>query len=380
MNRIVFVRAWLLICCSVVRADCLTGASPWQNTAISPQGGQFAVEFDATPSDANMDGITALSLGAGLTFDDYAILIRFYEGRIDVRNGSGYAFDVEVLYTVGSSHHIRAQIDVPNHVYSVWVTPPSGPEVKIATDYAFRDSQNTVESLDNWGIWSGLGALDVCNFGIAPMDPLGTLVTSAGLVLDNAELLWIRSHDPMDSVRLILGDSIQSVQQSADQWLYFVTAECLEWNGEATGCLASTMGLGMPSGVHYDLVAWTEAQDRRTPEREMVVIAEDWAFHPADINMDGAVDCADLTWFSSSPYDWNLDGEVTAADLNEVGASLSAVLADIDGDGMVDITDLLELLGSWGPCPPAGECVGDLDCDGMVGIQDALLSLILMGL
>ncbi len=206
----------------------------------------------------------------------------------------------------------------------------------------------------------------------------GTLVTSAGLVLENAELLWIRSHDPTDSVELIVGGSIQSVQQHSDQWLYFATSACLEWNGEETGCLASTMKVGMTSDVHYDLVAWTEAEDRRNPDRETVVIAEDWPFHPADINMDGVVDCADLTWFSASPYDWNQDGELTAADLNEVGASLSEGLADIDGDGMVDVTDLFELLNIWGPCPPVGECVGDVDCDGVRGIQDFLLLLSLM--
>ena len=183
----------------------------------------------------------------------------------------------------------------------------------------------------------------------------------------------------MDSVQLILGTSIQSVQQYADQWLYFATSECLEWNDEATGCLASKMGLGMTSDVHYDLVAWTEANDRRDPEREMVVIAEDWAFHPADVNLDSVVDCADLTWFSSSPYDWNLDGEVTAADLNEVATLVSAALADLDGDGVVNITDFLGLIGNWGPCPSAGGCPGDLDCDGVVGLEDWLLLLPMIG-
>jgi len=376
VTRIVEALACLLIFCNVARADCLTGSPAWQNTAIPSRGGQFAVEFDATPSIANMNGITTLALGVGSTFDDYAILVRFKgDGRIVVRNGTTYGFDAEVLYTPGSSHHVRALIDVPNHVYSVWVTPPSGPEVKIATNYAFRDTQNTVESLDNWGVWSGSGALEVCNFGITPMDPLGTFVTSAGLVLDNAELLWIRSHAPMDSVQLILGDSVQSVQQYADQWLYFAASECLEWDDEATGCRASRMQLDMTSSVRYDIVAWTEAEDRRAPEREMLLIAEDWAFHPADVNIDGVVDCADLAWFSSSPYDWNLDGQVTAADLKDVAAGLPAALADLDGDGMVGLTDLLVLFGNWGSCPPTGQCIGDLDCDGTTGIEDFLLLL-----
>ena len=45
---------------------------------------------------------------------------------------------------------------------------------------------------------------------------------------------------------------------------------------------------------------------------------------------------------------------------------------DIDGDGIVGITDFLALLAAWGPNPghPA-----DLDGDGFVGITDFLLLL-----
>ncbi|MHC5115262.1 MAG: FG-GAP-like repeat-containing protein [Planctomycetota bacterium] len=45
---------------------------------------------------------------------------------------------------------------------------------------------------------------------------------------------------------------------------------------------------------------------------------------------------------------------------------------DIDGDGTVDINDLLLLLGDWGPCPG---CAADLDGDDVVGINDLLLLL-----
>ncbi len=46
---------------------------------------------------------------------------------------------------------------------------------------------------------------------------------------------------------------------------------------------------------------------------------------------------------------------------------------DIDGDGAVDIADLLILLGDWGACPPP--CPADLDADGSVGITDLLILL-----
>jgi subtilisin family serine protease len=46
--------------------------------------------------------------------------------------------------------------------------------------------------------------------------------------------------------------------------------------------------------------------------------------------------------------------------------------ADLDGDGNVSTADLLELLGSWGPCPG---CPADLDGDGDVSTSDLLILL-----
>jgi hypothetical protein len=52
-------------------------------------------------------------------------------------------------------------------------------------------------------------------------------------------------------------------------------------------------------------------------------------------------------------------------------------LGDVSGDGLVNITDFLELLAAWGPCaspcPPA--CNADLTADCLVGINDLLVLL-----
>lgn len=52
----------------------------------------------------------------------------------------------------------------------------------------------------------------------------------------------------------------------------------------------------------------------------------------------------------------------------------SAVLGDLNGDGVVGVVDLLILLGSWGPCAK-GCCSADLDLDGTVGVADLLILL-----
>jgi subtilisin family serine protease len=48
---------------------------------------------------------------------------------------------------------------------------------------------------------------------------------------------------------------------------------------------------------------------------------------------------------------------------------------DIDVDGTVGISDLLLLLGAWGPCPDCADCPADLDGDCTVGITDLLTLL-----
>jgi len=45
---------------------------------------------------------------------------------------------------------------------------------------------------------------------------------------------------------------------------------------------------------------------------------------------------------------------------------------DVDGNGMVDVFDLLELLAGWGDCSDPNDCPADVDGDGMVNVFDLL--------
>lgn len=46
--------------------------------------------------------------------------------------------------------------------------------------------------------------------------------------------------------------------------------------------------------------------------------------------------------------------------------------ADLNGDGVVNVSDLLLLLGAWGPC---AACVADINGDDVVNVSDLLLLL-----
>ena len=53
----------------------------------------------------------------------------------------------------------------------------------------------------------------------------------------------------------------------------------------------------------------------------------------------------------------------------------TSILGDLDGDGTVGVSDLLILLGSWGPCGDCDDCIADLDDDCTVGVSDLLILL-----
>jgi hypothetical protein len=89
--------------------------------------------------------------------------------------------------------------------------------------------------------------------------------------------------------------------------------------------------------------------------------------------------------------DFNSDGlpdlVTVNADEGPSGGSVSVLLnnppagpcpGDFDGDGYVNIVDLLVLLGSWGPCD--APCDADLNGDGVVDILDFLELLNLWGI
>ena len=69
----------------------------------------------------------------------------------------------------------------------------------------------------------------------------------------------------------------------------------------------------------------------------------------------------------ASGGDWDLSGGFTPD-----GDVTPPCPGDIDGSGAVDVSDLLTLLGAWGPC---NGCASDLDNNGLVDVSDLLTVL-----
>jgi len=152
----------------VVNTSCVTAGAAWQNTAIPSQTGTFTAIFDGTPSASPINSVMALSHGAQTAYTGFATLARFNpSGDIDARNGGAYVGPTPAIpYSGRSTYHFRLVINVPAHTYSIFVTPPGGTELTVGTNFAFRTEQNTVTSLDHFGVYAATGSNTVCNFAV----------------------------------------------------------------------------------------------------------------------------------------------------------------------------------------------------------------------
>jgi unsaturated chondroitin disaccharide hydrolase len=112
--------------------------------------GVRTVEFDVTPASSPIDGVIgyADSSTTITSFSSSAMLIRMNtDGRFDVRNGGAYAALTAVPYTANTTYHVRMVTDLNAKRYSVWVKPPGGSEIQIASNYAFRSDAPPTDDL-----------------------------------------------------------------------------------------------------------------------------------------------------------------------------------------------------------------------------------------
>jgi hypothetical protein len=112
------------------------------------QKGSFELSFEATPLADKIDCFTGIAESAPRRAADVAVIVRFNDtGTIDVRNGNAFAADRKLGYSAGKPYRIRMVVDMAKKTYSVFVAPAGEAEVALATNYAFRAGQGSVQSL-----------------------------------------------------------------------------------------------------------------------------------------------------------------------------------------------------------------------------------------
>ena len=55
-----------------------------------------------------------------------------------------------------------------------------------------------------------------------------------------------------------------------------------------------------------------------------------------------------------------------------VPTPITIITGDVNGDGHVNVDDLLQVITQWGPCPVAGCCPADTNADTVVNVADLL--------
>lgn len=144
-------------------AGCATAALGWKSLAFGSQTKTFAVEFDATPDAAKMDGTIGLSKGAATSYGLLAAIIRFNTaGYIDARNGAAYAALLAVPYAAKTTYHFRFVVDMAAKKYSVYVKSGASAEQQLASNYAFRSEMAGATSLDTVTLATSSGSETVC--------------------------------------------------------------------------------------------------------------------------------------------------------------------------------------------------------------------------
>jgi hypothetical protein len=137
--------------------------------------------------------------------------------------------------------------------------------------------------------------------------------------------------------------------------------------------------LGSPFGFFV-----SEATALNDDDQLVVVAPNDlFGFTRAFLWDDSFIDLSCFTLdeglFAIRPLDINDEGEILVQLSDEQGLVVLDIVvlrpeglpADIDGDGVVGVSDLVMLILAWGPC--VDECVADLDGDGDVGVADLVI-------
>ncbi len=272
--------------------DCADARPNWQNFPAPSRNGRFTVRYLATPHDSGMDGLFALSRGAGSTYSDYAVLVRFSTaGRIDARDGDVYRADTQVSYQPGQTYVFRLVVDVAAGRYDVFVTSPDGIERQVAAGFAFRTEQAGVAVLDNWAIQAGIGTWEVCSvtFGDGELPPPMPPVADAGgdITVDDQD---------GDGVELVMLDASGSYDPDGQVVNYrWSEGDQVLWLGPQ-----SRAGVELGVGQHVLTLRVTDTDGLQAEDTLLVTVR---AGQPGGrVTMLGSVTRNGITWTFDQQY------------------------------------------------------------------------------
>jgi hypothetical protein len=144
----------------------------WSAKAFAAQTAPFEIQFDATPSTANQDGVFGLGALPATAYNGMNVLGRFNDtGTIDFRNGASYVAVTPVPYSAGGTYHITIDVTPGTSTFNAYVGP-TATRVAVATNYSFRTDGPAVTNFANLSAnvdeGAAGGTLTFCNMTVAP--------------------------------------------------------------------------------------------------------------------------------------------------------------------------------------------------------------------
>ncbi|MHC4808977.1 MAG: M14 family zinc carboxypeptidase [Planctomycetota bacterium] len=199
---------------------------------------------------------------------------------------------------------------------------------------------------------------------------------------------WERGVPAHDGSR---GDPVRDADNSGSAWLTGNGDGNPDLDGGPTRLISPTIDLSMTPDPRLQVARWM-SNDDGDADRLRTFLSDDdgasWVEVDAVNNLDGwqtlTIRVADHVLPTATvrlrfDADDNPNNSVTEAGIDAIrllALGCPGSGPDIDGDGSVGFTDLLAVLGAWGPCVG---CTEDVDGDGLVGLSDLLEVLAAFG-
>lgn len=233
----------------------------WQNVSfpIQQMGNVFSAEVDAIPEAASVDTVIGFTQVEGSWFTDLVANVRFNtSGHIDAYSSTGYVSS-SIPYSPNGIYHLRFVVDLRNHSYSAYVTPPGQAEQLIGSNLAFRSANAAVVRLSSWTMGSDSGALQACNFGSPSFHAAGGGTwTSGSFPVQSGTLTYewdaIPSISPLDTV-MALSNGAQSTFTGFACLVRFGSSGSIEVRNGASYAADNAVAYSAGTQYHFRLVA-----------------------------------------------------------------------------------------------------------------------------
>ncbi len=148
-------------------------------------------------------------------------------------------------------------------------------------------------------------------------------------------------------------------ENELEVWEFSISA--IGWNPEEESVISVKQPV-LEAGQHY----WVRARSSAAPGQNAV-----WNWAGSGVGTMSICCCP------ASTCEWSAANRGAVSAMTVLGTPVDddGRPGDLNGDGVVNVLDLLILLGAWGPCDEGRDCPADLNEDGTVNVLDLLILL-----